>query len=272
MTIPLRRAYVDGRWGQIHLRKAGDARDRPPLLMLHPTPKSGWVWEPLMPPLAERRIVLAPDTPAYGASDPPPEPPSIEALAEEMLALIDRLAGTGEIPAGPIDLMGYHTGSVISGVMARMAPDRVRRVVFVSLPAYSAELRAEKVERLAHFPVPMPDGSHLAAMWRVCESLTDPRADTGWRSASVTENLRSGARATWGYHAVFAHDFQATLDGLEQHVLVIDPEDDLRTQTQENVGRIRRCTHVELPGVRHGLFVLERDRIASLVQAFLDAP
>ena len=270
MTI--RRAYVDGSWGQLHLRAAGSDRALPPLLMLHPTPKSGWIWEPLMPLLAAGRIVVAPDTPGYGASDPPPVPPTIEALADEMLALCDTLVAQAVLPPGPVDVMGYHTGSVIAAAMARRAPDRVRRLLLVSLPAYSPQERAAKLTRLDDWPGPKADGSHLGAMWRLVDGLTDPRAGTAWKHASVTENLRCGDRAPWGYRAVFGHDFQADLDALVQPTLIINPQDDLWQQTRDNVGRVRHARYLELPGVGHGLFDLDRDLIAGAALDFLDAP
>lgn len=266
----IRRSYVDGRWGQVHLRIAGSARDRRPLLLLHPTPKSGWIWEPLMPVLSRTRIVVAPDTPGYGASDAPPAPSTIEELAQAMLDLLDALVAAGTLPPGPVDVMGYHTGSVTAAVMSRLAPERVGRLVLVSLAAYPAEVRAEKRARLADWPGPRADGSHLTAMWALVGSLSDPRADTAWRHASLTENLRSGAHAPWGYHAVFGHDVPATLDALTHPVLILNPEDDLWLPTRIHAPRVRHADYVELPGVGHGLFDLERDRIAALVETFLD--
>lgn len=268
MTIS--RAYVDGRWGQLHLRLAGTERIGRPLLLLHPTPKSGWIWEPIMPGLAAGRVVVAPDTPGYGASDPPPAPPTIEALADEMLALLDTLVAQGVLPAGPVDVMGYHTGSVVAASMAARAPDRIGRLVLVSLAAYSADAREEKRARHANWPGPQPDGSHLGAMWRLIDTLTDPRASIAWKQASLAENLRSGPRAPWGYHAVFGHDFQATLDALTHPALIVNPQDDLWQQTRDNAGRVAHARYVELPGAGHGLFDLDREPIARLVCAFLD--
>ena len=37
----IRRTYVDGQWGQVHLRICGNGHDLPPLLLLHPTPEIG---------------------------------------------------------------------------------------------------------------------------------------------------------------------------------------------------------------------------------------
>lgn len=264
-----RRSYADGRWGQIHLRIAPGPVDAPPLLLLHPTPKSGWIWEPLIDVLATGRTVIAPDTPGYGASDAPPTGVSIADLAAEMLALMATLARQGIVPDGPFDIAGYHTGSVIAVAMAIAAPDRVRRIVPVSLPLYDAAERSARLGRIADGPPLAEDGGHLVAMWRHMQTLFDPRIDTGWKQASLTENLRSGPRAYWGYAAVYGYDLAAALPRLRQPVLLIAPEDDLWEPTQRAAPLIPDARLLPLPGVGHGLFLLERDAIAQAVDAFL---
>lgn len=265
-----RRAYLDGRWGQVHLRIGCGPQDRPPLLMLHPTPKSGWIYEPLMASLQAGRTVVAPDTPGYGASDAPPEPASIEDFATEMTAIMARLADQGELPAGPFDVLGYHTGSVTAVAMSEQTPKAVRKLILVSLAAYPEEIRASKREGLRNWPGPKEDGSHLGAMWTLMQGLFDRRIDTAWKHQSLTENLRSGARAYWGYDAVYRYDLQAALDRLADPVLILNPEDDLWIPTRENAPRVAHAEYVELPDMGHGLFALETEKIAGLIRDFLD--
>jgi pimeloyl-ACP methyl ester carboxylesterase len=265
----IRRTYVDGQWGQVHLRICGNGHDLPPLLLLHPTPKSGWIYEYLMPALADGRIVIAPDTPGYGASDAPPAPATMEEHAAALLTLIGDLTAGGIIPAGPVDLMGYHTGSVLAVAAANIAPEQVRRLVLVSLAAYPPDIRAAKTEALDRWPGPREDGSHLNAMWALMQSLFDPRIDLDWKHASLTENLRPGKRAPWGYRAVYGYDFQSALDRVTHDTLILNPEDDLWQPTRDNAVRVKGASYVELTGVKHGLFSLETDRIAEVVRAFL---
>lgn len=65
-TITIRRRIVDTPHGQVHVR-ATDGEGRP-LLLLHQSPRSGLMFEPLM----ERvdRPAIAPDRIGYGYSDP----------------------------------------------------------------------------------------------------------------------------------------------------------------------------------------------------------
>ncbi|NML12247.1 alpha/beta fold hydrolase [Sphingobium sp. AR-3-1] len=262
------KTYVEGRWGQVHVRLAGKPT-APPLLMLHPTPKSGWIYERLMAQLAPGRAVFAPDTPGYGASDAPPAPPSIEDHAEAMFGVVERLAADGMIADTMVDLLGYHTGSSIAVAMANMRPRQVRRLILVSVAAYDADVRAEKRAALAHWPRPAEDGSHLGRMWALMRSLSDARVDTAWLHESLTENLRCGARAPWGYDAVYRHDLQSALDALAHDTLILNPQDDLWDLTRAHASRVRGAQYVEMPGVAHGLFDLEVERIAALIEEFL---
>ncbi len=116
MTVVVRRAYADSRFGQLHYRIARPAQPSaaPPLLCLHQTPKSGWEYEPIMARLGEGRVVIAPDTPGYGDSDGPDAPTTIEAYAAVMAQLMDDLQASGAIGPGPFDVMGLHTGAVLA--------------------------------------------------------------------------------------------------------------------------------------------------------------
>src|SRR5215831_9590636 len=62
------RANIDG--CSIFYREAGNA-DTPPLLLLHGFPTSSHMFRDLMPRLADRYRVIAPDLPGFGFSDTP---------------------------------------------------------------------------------------------------------------------------------------------------------------------------------------------------------
>lgn len=86
---------------------------RPPLLCLHPSPLSGLVYDRWLVEIGRDRLALAPDTPGYGSSAAPPQPPAIGDYADAMHRFID------EIGLREVDLMGYHTGSLTSVEFAR---------------------------------------------------------------------------------------------------------------------------------------------------------
>lgn len=103
------------------------------------------------------------------------------------------------------------------------------------------------------------------------QTLFDPRIDTAWKQESLTENSRSGGRAFWGYSAVYRYDLEAVLPRLSQPVLLLNPEEDLWEQTLLAAPLIPNVTLKPMSKVGHGLFQLDRDRIADMIETFLRA-
>jgi len=94
MRIPrtsISRVEADG--VKVFYRQAGPA-DGPVLLLLHGFPASSFQFRELMPRLADRYRVIAPDLPGFGFTDAPPQRRyrySFDALAQTMLAFTDAL-------------------------------------------------------------------------------------------------------------------------------------------------------------------------------------
>ena len=267
------RAYIASRHGQLHYRIARPAQpaSAPPLLCLHQTPASGADWLPVMADLADCRVVVAPDTPGYGMSDPPPEPLGIGDFAAIMTAFMDDLAAAGIVAQGPFDVAGMHTGSVTATELAGRLPQRVRRVVLFGIPAYPAEIRAEKLATLREkFPVPGNDLAHVEKLWAVISKLSDPRMSAEHRHVGMAECLRLGSRMPWGYVAVYRYDLLAALPRITQPVLVVNPEDDLWAVTGATAGLIPDARRLELPGIKHGVLSIAHDQVVGAIRSFLE--
>ena len=110
--------YADTRFGSIHYREAGEGD---PLLLLHATPRSSGVYLPIMPFLADRFRVIAPDTLGFGDSAPLPANVTMEILAESVTALMD------ELGISRAAIFGLHTGNKIGAALAAGWPERVSR-------------------------------------------------------------------------------------------------------------------------------------------------
>ncbi len=272
--LPIVRAYAPSRFGQIHYRIVTPDQPvtAPPLLCMHQTPSNGGDWDAVLPVLGQNRIVVAADTPGYGMSDAPPEPVSIEDFASIMLDLMTDLAATGVVPHGPFDIAGFHTGSVIGTEMAARAPDRVRRVVLFGLAAYPADQREAKLAALmTNFPKPANDLSHVEKLWAIIQQLSDPRLAAEQKHVSMAECLRLGDRMPWGYVSVYRYDFLGAMPKVAQPVLIFNPEDDLWELTHEVAHLFPNGRRYDMPGVRHGVLSLERDRVVGEIEDFLGA-
>jgi pimeloyl-ACP methyl ester carboxylesterase len=267
------RAYAPSVYGQLHYRivTPTEPQTRPPLLCLHQTPSSGGEWEPVLPFLANGRVVVAPDTPGYGMSDPPPAPVSIAEFAAIMSRFMDELASAGVLLPGPYDVMGAHTGSITATELARSRPQQVRRLVLFGLAAYDADVRRQKLEHLYEkFPPPGNDLNHVEKLWAILGQLTDPRMSAEARHVKMAESLRLGSRLPWAYEAVYRYDFLQAMTEVEQPVLVINPEDDLWEPTRRTSERYRHGRRIDIPGVKHGVLSIERERIVREIREFLE--
>ncbi len=139
MTAVVRRRYVAGPYGQVHVYEAGEAGvGARPLVCFHQSPLSGRTFDAVMRAMGGERYIVAPDTPGYGLSDAPPAALSIEDYAKAQSAVIDAL------DLGDMDVMGVHTGARIAVEFTRQHRDRVKHVVLVGAAVYTEEERAKQ--------------------------------------------------------------------------------------------------------------------------------
>ncbi len=75
---------------RMHVAEAGRS-DAPAVLLLHGFPQHWWEWRKVIPPLAQRYRVIAPDLRGAGWSDAPAQGYSKEEILADVLALLDHL-------------------------------------------------------------------------------------------------------------------------------------------------------------------------------------
>lgn len=264
-----RRALVETRFGQVHVRLAGaPTHGQTALVLLHMTPLSGAMYDRLLPWLATDRLVMAPDRLGFGFSDLPPRQLSMAEYALSTLDMLDQLG------LESVDVLGTHTGSVEATELAWAQPGRVRKVGMVALPAYTPEELAERKYRLTGPPRPAEDGSHLAWHWQRRFLYRTPPFDLDLFQWRLLQELLAGPNVGWPYAAVFEYPMAERLAALHQPVLVLAPHDDLWTQTD----RARRsrvlpagARFVELPDLALDITYVAAERVAGEIRAFLDA-
>ena len=99
--------------------------------------------------------MLALDYPGIGQSDTYPDELDMGTLAEIMDDSLSSL-GWGSEGAGPVDLCGYHTGTMLATELAITHPELVRRIILMGIPYYNAAARQERLDRLGRVK-PWPD-------------------------------------------------------------------------------------------------------------------
>jgi pimeloyl-ACP methyl ester carboxylesterase len=264
-TAMVRRGYVKGRFGQMHYRiaKPANASERP-LLCLHSSPNSGRIYETFLGEMGTDRITAAADTPGFGDSDPPPSVPDIADYANAMGDFIDKMGFES------VDLIGYHTGSMIATELALLRPGQVGRVVLIAAPLFT---EAELAELHEHFaPVQLSrDGSHLAATWAEHVHWAMPGWTLDHVATQFPDTLRRPAISWWGHNAAFNYPLADKLSKVRQPILVLNPQDDLHAQTQRAGDLINEGGIKELPGWGHGFLDIHTQEAANMVRGFLSA-
>jgi pimeloyl-ACP methyl ester carboxylesterase len=265
--VNVRKRYTDGLFGQLHVRVVEPTHtSRPPVLCLHVSPLSGLVYEDLMRYLGTDRMVLAPDTPGYGMSDPPPKPPNIPVYAEAFSHLMDSLS------LETVDLVGYATGSVIAAELARQRPDVVRRLVLFSAPVIDDEDRRTLGERFGHVIEPQADGSHLLPLWDQVFRGRGPNQTAKLCHHVFTEHIRAdGDKKPWAPRAAFEFRLEEALAALTQPMVIYNIATEVHDSTLRAAPFVEPGTIVELPDWGHGFLQTQPENAATLVRDFLDA-
>jgi pimeloyl-ACP methyl ester carboxylesterase len=121
---------------KIFYREAGSA-NAPTLLLLHGFPSSSRMWEPLLPLLADKYHLIAPDYPGFGHSSAP-SPSGFEYtfdnLARVMIELTTRLGITNYV------LFMQDYGGPVGFRMALAHPERVRAIIVQNAVAHEQGL------------------------------------------------------------------------------------------------------------------------------------
>ncbi len=227
-----RRGYVATSHGQqMHYRLAGD-RGGAPLVLIHQSPSSGAMWEPILPELAARGyFAVAPDLIGHGASDAPDALPSLHEYADGVWRVMDGL----DVPQA--SLLGHHSGASIALMMATQQPPRVKALALWGVPL----MTAERETRLGGET--QPDWDHaedwICKRWegRRAASGSDWTADIGRRA--LLELLQAGPNSQWLHNAVARTPVEPYLSSVQQPVLTMCGElDSLYAESEEAARRL----------------------------------
>ncbi|MFL5846424.1 MAG: alpha/beta fold hydrolase [Solirubrobacteraceae bacterium] len=187
--------------GQLHYARAGDGV---PAVLIHQSPSSHAMWDPILPMLAARGYsAIAVDLPGHGMSDPLPEKPSVEDYAD---SLEDLLTGLG---IARCHLVGHHTGVAVALSFAARHPRRVGRIAGWGIPL----LDEETARAMATEPGPRydRDGGEVIARWKTYWKYAREGSPPGPIVRSLTEVLLTGDRRADAHNALGEADVETLL-------------------------------------------------------------
>lgn len=267
--MKIRRAYADGRYGQVHYREAGEPLDAmsTPLYCLHATAYSGQTFGPLMELLAERRRVIALDTPGYGGSD---APPGIIDLAQYAQAIAEAIQATRR-GAGPVDVFGHHTGAMIAVELAAQFPDLVRRMTLIGVPFFEGTDKAIWRTRLLRESALGESLDQFRHRWEYHVAYRPTGMPLTRAFDNFVDELRAWPRDWWAHRALFDYDARPRLAKVTCPVQVIDLEIPLGPYSRAAAALMPSTTINRLPEASVAPLDLGVGLIAPVIGDFMDA-
>ena len=259
--MQIRKSYVDGPYGQIHLRSCGESK-APDLLCLHPAPFSGLAFTQIMPHLAQDRRVIAPDYPGHGGSDPFRTDAEIYDYAAAMASVV----GGDE----PVDLFGFHTGCLVGIEMSLVIPAKVGRLVLCDVPAFDRTTRAGLLISGAAPPGFSTDIESLAPAWE--RGITRRVASQGMaRSFEMfVEQLRHGEVMNAGFRAGFSYPVEERFAEVAHRVTLIATQSALLDATRRAADLLPGATLVERLDISRAVLDEAAETTAAEVLRALD--
>lgn len=273
--ISAKRLYVDGAFGQIHVRMAQPSNQaddvRPPVAFFHHTPGSSRLYEAVVPLLARDRLVLSFDTPGYGLSDRPPTQPVISdyaaVLGGALAALVDGQS---------VDVVGHMTGSFIATDIAVERPDLVRRVVLSRSPVFKTETRARRLPEVQQqYAEEQADPTASYLVKRLERNLTSlaPGASPEPVLVRFIDTVSPGPYWVFGELAVFRYRADLRMPKITQPTLFMtyDADKTRGPEWREGAAIIPEATAIDLSGLGSWAWQDQPAEMAAHLRTFLDA-
>ena len=146
LAVRVHRADVNG--VRLYYRRAGAGE---PVLLVHGFPETSYAWRKVIPMLAERYTVIAPDLRGCGASDRPETGYDKRTVASDLRELVRQLGFE------QVNLVSHDVGMMVGYAYACAYPEAVRRLVLMeaALPGLGLEelFDAAKYPRMYHLPL-----------------------------------------------------------------------------------------------------------------------
>jgi pimeloyl-ACP methyl ester carboxylesterase len=266
--VPFEGRVVTSDHGETFVRISGPG-EATPLLLLPGAASSSLAWKRLIEPLSTRFRIYAVDA-IYdvGCSVPVRPVKDIDDLTAWLDAVLDGL-GLREI----VDLMGLSFGAYAIAEYALHAPERVRKMVWLSPAMIVAPISPEFVERISACAVPGPEPLRAFTRWAMpgLAGLDERELEERVADQLLIHEAYAGVMPPVG-RAVFSDE---ELRSIRPPVLYIVGEcDGVVEDARAAVARVNTVAPaietVLIPGAGHDAIISHTQLIADRVLQFLD--
>lgn len=176
--------------------------------------------------------LFALDTPGFGGSFDPPEPPSMADYARWVAEAADALG------LRRVHLVGHHTGAGIALQLAVDSPARTVSLALIGPSCLEPEERAAFAAKLGRPFRPVRSGAHLPLNWEYLRVGGADR-DIALLHRELVDQLRAAATRPHAYAAALAQDGAALIAALTVPTLAMAARDDLLFPSLARVAALR---------------------------------
>ncbi|MBR2648812.1 MAG: alpha/beta hydrolase [Sediminibacterium sp.] len=220
--MPIQKNYTVAAGKQLFYRSAGTG---PVIFLLHPSPRSSAMLEPLIELLSASFTVIAPDTPGYGLS---------EAAGKQVSSVYDYNAFIyalhQQITDTPIHVYGTASGAQLALAYGITHPQRVKGLFLDNAAHFELAEREELLKKHFIDITPKEDGSHLTGLWQMVvdsclyfpwyDKREENRIANGLPPLPMIQNivkdyLQAGANYSDAYIAAFKHERAEKIQALK---------------------------------------------------------
>ena len=130
--VPVAHRMVEINGIRMHYVTAGSGE---PVVLLHGFPETWYAWRKIIPALATRHMVIAPDLRGCGDTDRPDAAFDKRTAAEDIHQLVQHL------DVGPVNLVGHDVGTMVSYAYAAAYRNEIRKLAMMesALPGFGLE-------------------------------------------------------------------------------------------------------------------------------------
>jgi pimeloyl-ACP methyl ester carboxylesterase len=265
-------------------REAGPA-DAPTVLLLHGFPSSSRMWEPLLPLLADKYHLVAPDYPGFGHSGAP-SPGAFEYTFDNLARVTSELAAMLGIEKYVLFMQDY--GGPVGFRMALAHPERVQAIIIQNAVSHEQGLSPLWEARRKYWADPVHELDNLKANFTSLDATrlrhvgTSPNPDRydpdTWTDefAFLTRPGQAEIQATlfldYRTNVASYPTWQKWLRQAQPPTLVVWGKYDPSFAVAGASAYAKDVSKAEVHILNAGHFALDEatDQIASLVRNFLD--
>lgn len=240
-------SYADGPFGQVHFRDTGG--NGIPLLLCPQAPATSRQFDRIYERLGRSGIrAIGIDTPGFGMSCAPTEPPSIADYASVIPAILDHLN------LDTAHLCGHHTGAMVVTEAAVAYAGRVSSLTLAGPVPLSIEERQQYVDTILEEEksfAPKDDGSHLSELYvKRLAWIEDEPDKLALCTRYVVETLVGNAPFWYGHNAAFNYDHAESMRRVTQPTLILINTGDMLYEHAQTT--MKMCPHFSYAEIQGG--------------------